>query len=196
MDITLDQALPTLGHMALVSLKREGVLKFVVSTNIDGLHRRSGLRADEMSELHGNTYKELCSDCGKEFLRKFLVSLHRSDHKTGRKCDDCGGHLIDSIINFGENLPISELEKTYTEAKASDVSFVLGTSMRVQPANLFPAFAVENGGKLVIVNLQKTPYDSQASLIIRAKTDQVLEMLMEDLGYSIQEYDQASDITK
>jgi hypothetical protein len=47
MDVTLNQALPTLGHMALVSLKREGVLKFVVSTNIDGLRRRSGLRADE-----------------------------------------------------------------------------------------------------------------------------------------------------
>jgi NAD-dependent SIR2 family protein deacetylase len=78
-------------------------MKFLISTNVDGLHRRSGITEIGMAELHGNCYLEICSgsDCGKEYLRNFDASSHRSDHITGRKCDACGSYLRDSIINFG-----------------------------------------------------------------------------------------------
>jgi len=186
--------MPTYTHMAISQMIIDGTCKFVVSTNIDGLHRRSGIEEEKIAELHGNCYKEVCVDCRKEFLRSINVGKNRTDHRTGRNCDECNGELIDSIINFGEKLPVPEVEKTYIQAKASDLAIVLGTSMRVQPANMFPAFALENeNGKMVICNLQETPYDSQATLLIHAKVDDIMFLLAQELGIEVPEYNSELD---
>jgi NAD-dependent SIR2 family protein deacetylase len=63
------EAIPTPTHMALVELQNRGVLKHVVSQNVDGLHRKSGISPDEISELHGNNNLEHCKDCRKEYVR-------------------------------------------------------------------------------------------------------------------------------
>merc|ERR550532_1657134 len=60
------QAYPTLTHMSLVELYKQGTLKYVISQNCDGLHRRSGLPAAAISELHGNGNVEICEDCGRQ----------------------------------------------------------------------------------------------------------------------------------
>lgn len=64
-------ALPSLTHMALVQLHKEGVVKYTVSQNIDGLHRRSGLKRTNLAELHGNTNLETCEKCKRQYLRDF-----------------------------------------------------------------------------------------------------------------------------
>jgi len=188
-EVTMEQALPTTAHMSLLELEKQGIMKFLVSTNVDGLHRRSGISVDKIAELHGNCYLEKCSTCGKEYLRTFDVGC-TTHHKTGRTCDKngCNGALIDSIINFGENLPLKELESTQNHASQSDFALVLGTSMRVQPACSFPSQAVKNGGKMVIVNLQKTPFDGECFLIIRERTDKVMELLMKELKLEVPQY--------
>ena len=81
--------------------------------------------------------------------------------------------MRDSIIHFGEDLPEKSLDLAYKNGKKADVMIVLGSSLRVSPANAIPEETVEKGGKLVIVNLQKTPLDSSAHLRIFAKTDLV-----------------------
>lgn len=75
-------------------------MKFLVSTNVDGLHRRSGIPEDAMAELHGNCYKEVCRKCNKEYLRNFEVGAS-NNHTTPRKCDNCGDPLYDTIVHFG-----------------------------------------------------------------------------------------------
>ena len=94
--------------MALVELTEKKHLKYIVSQNVDGLHRKSGIPPENISELHGNTNLELCMDCGREHMRDMRVRNAQSvkEHKTGRKCDtpDCNGDLKDTIINFGESL--------------------------------------------------------------------------------------------
>jgi NAD-dependent SIR2 family protein deacetylase len=68
-EINTLTAIPTPTHMALVALQDRGILKFLISQNCDGLHRRSGILPDRIAELHGNSNREYCKDCGKEYIR-------------------------------------------------------------------------------------------------------------------------------
>ena len=105
---TIQKAIPSPSHMALVELMNRGMLKHVISQNIDGLHRKSGIPKDKISEVHGNTNLELCRKCNKDYMRDFRVRTAQKvhDHNTGRLCDDpnCRGKLYDTIINFNECL--------------------------------------------------------------------------------------------
>ena len=65
------QALPSPTHMAMVKLHKEGLVKFTISQNVDGLHRRSGIPPSELAELHGNTNLETCQQCGRQYFRDF-----------------------------------------------------------------------------------------------------------------------------
>ncbi|KAI3691553.1 hypothetical protein L2E82_49918 [Cichorium intybus] len=65
-------AMPSMTHMALVELERAGILNFVISQNIDGLHLRSGIPREKLSELRGNSFMERCSSCGIEYFRGLL----------------------------------------------------------------------------------------------------------------------------
>ena len=47
---------------------------------------------------------------------------------------------------------------------------------------------IELGGKLVICNLQKTPYYDMADLNIRAPCDVLMQGIMEKLGLEIEEW--------
>lgn len=100
--------------MAMVELTEKNHLKYIVSQNVDGLHRKSGIPACNLSELHGNTNLEVCEDCGREYMRDTRVrnaqQVHM--HRTGRMCESigCNGHLKDTIINFNENLNEAILE--------------------------------------------------------------------------------------
>lgn len=178
---------PTLTHMAIVGLLEAGRLYHLISQNTDGLHIRSGIPTDKISELHGNTNMEQCTKCGHRFIRKFHTRTAHDvhDHRTGRKCELCGGPLKDTIINFGENLPRDQLEKAYQVSQEADLAIVLGSSMRVSPANDLPLTTAKRGKPLVMVNLQKTPLDSACRLRIFAKTDEVMAMLAERLQMEI-----------
>jgi mono-ADP-ribosyltransferase sirtuin 6 len=185
-------AYPTPTHMAFVELYRRGVLKYLISQNCDGMHRRSGLPASAISELHGNCWVEICEDCGQQYFRDFkcdrLVrkggAQRPADHFTGRFCS-CGGRLLNSTIDFGQHLPQKPLEHAQKHSRRADLHLACGSSLRVSPACDQPASTVQKGGKLVICNLQKTPLTNMATMQIYAKTDTVMAMLMERLSIPI-----------
>jgi len=156
---------------------------------VDGLHRKSGIPAANISELHGNTNLEICEECGREYLRDHRVRVAQKckEHRTGRKCESpgCNGFLKDTIINFGENLNETVLELGQSNCENADLCLAMGSSLRVSPANGMPQACAVNGGRLVICNLQKTPLDSFATLVIHAKCDDVMKMVMEKLSYQI-----------
>ncbi|KAI2609377.1 DHS-like NAD/FAD-binding domain-containing protein [Hypoxylon fragiforme] len=184
------QAVPTLTHMALVELQNRGMLKYLISQNCDGLHRRSGILPNNLSELHGNNTRESCKDCGKEFIRDFraVASYEKTvhDHRTGRKCTLCDGALLDSIINFGESLPEAPLQLARDHGARADLFLVLGSSITVTPANEIPEVAGRNrGAKLVICNLQDTPLDGLADLRVYSKSDDLMLCVMEKLDIPI-----------
>lgn len=174
--------------MALVELMEQGHLKHVISQNVDGLHRKSGIPKKNITEVHGNTNLEICKKCGKDYMRDFRVRNAQKvhNHETGRTCDNaaCGGFLMDTIINFGENLRAVDLNTGFAQGAKADLMLVLGSSCRVTPAADMIGETLDNGGKCVIVNLQKTPYTPQA-LHIYAQIDTVMEMLMKKLNMVI-----------
>jgi len=181
-------ALPSPCHMALVKLTEAGLLKYIISQNVDGLHRKSGIPADKIAEVHGNTNVEICKSkkCKRQYLRDFRVRTAQKthDHKTGRMCESCGKELYDSIINFGENLPEKELDDGFGHGGQADLCLALGSSLRVTPAADMPKETLKKGGRLVIVNLQATPLDKYA-FRINGLIDDVMARLMAKLDLTI-----------
>ena len=176
------QVKPTYSHMALNSLMKIGLIKHIVSQNCDGLHLRSGLDRDKLSELHGNCFIEFCNECQHEYLRLFDVTEKSTfrKHVTGRFCDKCknddsnGGSLRDSIIHFGEKLRNGSPYNWDTAkelVKNSDLIVCLGSSLKVLKHYqcLWP-----KKKSIYIVNIQWTPKDKQAKLKIHGYCDQVM----------------------
>ena len=211
MKITLQQAEPTFTHMALVTLYRKGYLKYIVSTNVDGLHRRSGIPEKGIAELHGNIYREVCPVCHSEYVRPFdirgtggleFISKKRT---TGRLCEKknedgelcCMAKLRDSIVDFGENLPKQTHIDAIENSKKADLTLVLGSSMRVLPACDLPSFSYKQGGKFSIVNLQKTRFDEESEkhgLRIFSKCDELMKIVLEELELTVDEWSLEDDI--
>ena len=175
--------------MAMTELMEKNHLKYIISQNVDGLHRKSGIPAANIAELHGNTNLEICEDCGREYMRDNRVRTAQKvhEHRTGRKCEStgCNGHLKDTIINFNEGLNPTVLANGENNAANADLCLAMGSSLRVSPANGMPVATAQNGGNLVICNLQKTPIDHLAALVIHAKCDDIMRLLMQKLGYQI-----------
>ena len=176
--------------MALVELQNRGILKGVVSQNIDGLHRKSGIKTEIMAELHGNTNLERCIKCEREHMRDYKTSAGNKTHLTGRICDTpgCGGELKDTIINFGESLNGEILMRGFALHGMSDLAIAMGSSMRVQPACMMPLGCIANGGRFVMINLQKTQVDAAAHLVIHERVDKVIRLLMQKLEIPIPEW--------
>ena len=103
-------------------------MALTVSQNVDGLHRRSNINPKVLAELHGNTNLERCKKCGHEYMRDYGTrnARHVFSHETGRKCDNpkCRGDLLDSIVNFGENLPEHEVTKAFNGADKVHSKFI------------------------------------------------------------------------
>lgn len=124
----------------------------------------------------------------RDYRTRTAQTVH--DHRTGRKCDDknCRGDLEDSIINFGENLKKEILDEGFSQSAHADLMLAMGSSLRVTPAADMVVETNNNQGQVVIINLQKTPLDVYARLVIHAKIDDVFDLLMPKLSLKIPEF--------
>ncbi|MCE3051196.1 ditrans,polycis-polyprenyl diphosphate synthase [Datura stramonium] len=151
-SLPFHRATPSMTHMALVELEKAGFLKFLISQNIDGLHLRSGIPREKLAELHGDSFMERCPSCGIEYMRDFEIETIGLK-ETARRCSK-------------DALPPKEMNPAERHCKMADVVLCLGTSLQITPACNLPLKSLKGGGKIVIVNLQKTPKDKKASLFI------------------------------
>ena len=128
-------------------------------------------------------------ECGREYMRDTRVRTAQKvhEHKTGRKCEvpGCNGDLKDTIINFGENLNPNIFDLAQQNCDVADLCLSMGTSHRLGHVHSMPLAVAENGGNFVNVNLQKTPLDPYCSMVIHAKCDDVMKLLMQKLGYEV-----------
>lgn len=199
----LSDAEPTLTHMSIARLHEQKLVRHVVSQNCDGLHLRSGLPRTAISELHGNMYIEVCTACNpnREYVRVFDVTertaLHR--HQTGRACHKCGAQLRDTIVHFGERGTLGQplnWEAATQAASKADTILCLGSSLKVlkkYPHLWCMTKPPSRRPKLYIVNLQWTPKDDWAALKLHGKCDDVMQLLMDELGLEIPPYSRWHD---
>jgi len=186
---SLVDLVPTPAHMALRKLCDEDICKCIVTTNGDGLHHRSGASPKKVCDLHGNDFKLYCCTCQRDWFY-FPEQMHIDPNytKIGRgRCPKCGSSTRTTGVAFGRDLPEAEYKMAKEHSQKSDLALVLGTSMRVSPACNLPEHSYHNKGHLIICNLQKTPYDKYAKIVIHAPTDVVMTKLMEELGLPIPE---------
>lgn len=177
----LSRAKPNPAHYALAKLEREGVLKAIVTQNIDGLHQKAGSK--RVIELHGNIRTAVCLQCGRVYpMEEALRMVERGEVP---RCKYCGGLLKPNVVLFGEPLPASALMEAFHLAERSDAVLVAGTSLYVAPANQVPVIAKARGAKIVIVNMGEV-YLKVGDIYVEAPVEEALpyicERVMEILG--------------
>ena len=169
----IKKAKPNDGHYALVELEKRGKLYRVITQNIDGLHRVAG--QSDVIELHGNTRKVNCLNCDKTYTMDEAYKILQKELPP--RCS-CGGVLKPGTILFGEPLPQVALDMAMLASKNCDMFLVLGSSLVVYPAASMPKIAKKNGATLVIINIDPTPLDDTADLVINGSASKVLSALI------------------
>jgi NAD-dependent deacetylase len=169
----LTRAEPNAGHLALAELERLGLVRAVVTQNIDGLHERAGSR--DVIEVHGSIRTAGCLECGERVsLEKVVAAL--SEHPAP-PCPRCGSILKPDVVMFGELLPAAAMERASELARQAGVLLVVGSSLEVYPVAGLPDETVSAGGALAIVNRGPTPFDGLAKVRIDAGAGETLGVL-------------------
>lgn len=167
-------ALPNQAHLALAELERRGLVRSIVTQNIDGLHQKAGSR--RVYEVHGNMREARCfGGCARRVPIKEVVALILEGHFPPCCCD-CGSPLKPDVVLFGESMA-PDFSEALNEVRAADLILVIGASMRVSPVNMLPRM-VEN---LVIINRERTMHDRKARVVIHGGASEVTRLIVEEL---------------
>ena len=163
----LSDKTPALVHAELARLEKCGILKAIITQNIDLLHQKAGSK--RVIEIHGTPLNHRCLSCGKSYDFDTIAVLVKKGIVP--ECSDCGGIIKPDITFFGEMLPAEALEAAFRESEKADLMLVLGSSLAVYPAAAIPRNTIKAGGNLVIVNDMETYLDDEALLKYRDLED-------------------------
>jgi NAD-dependent deacetylase len=170
-------ASPNAGHRALVELERAGVLRAIVTQNIDGLQQRAGSDPSRVIEVHGTIHEVVCMTCGDRTSMASALSRVAAG-EPDPPCLLCGGVLKSATISFGQALDRATVMRAVQAVRESELLLVVGTSLQVQPVASLVDVALSAGARIVIVNAQPTPYDAVADAVLREPIGEVLPTLV------------------
>lgn len=178
---------PNTGHKMIVELQNMGLLKFLISQNVDNLHLTSGIKEDKIAEFHGNKALMRCLSCGKKFKKSKLWNERKwgPGYLTSKpiegqpNCPKCGGRIVSTVVNFGDSIPEKELSDSVAHSKQADVFIVVGSSLLVTPAANMPKYALQNDAKLIIINRQETPFDGSADVLFHTDAGETLKAIVD-----------------
>ncbi len=162
---------PNITHLCLAKWEAEGKLSAVITQNIDGLHQKAG--SQKVYELHGSVLRNYCTRC-----RKFHSAEFVRDAAGVPKCA-CGGTVKPDVVLYEENLHQPTLEKSVLAIHNADLLLVAGTSLTVYPAAGLINYY--RGNRLVLINRDATPYDSQADLVFHESLGAIMGALEPDI---------------
>lgn len=167
----LSDVKPNRAHEVLVEMERDGMVRAVVTQNIDTLHERAGQQ--EVIEVHGSIRTSSCSACGAKVLLEDLQQ--RFDDEGVATCPLCQSALRPDVVLFGEMLPPDEMLHATQLAAAADLLLCIGSSLEVHPVAGLPEVTMAAGGRIAIVTQGPTPYDEVAEIVCSGDVVEELE---------------------
>jgi NAD-dependent deacetylase len=167
----LEAAEPNMAHIALGELERLGIIKAVVTQNVDSLHQRAG--STNVIEFHGSFRTMHCDTCLKTFSREYI-----SFDSLPPRCP-CGGPIRPDIVFFGEAIPTQAYALALRATEECDLMLVVGTSASVAPASHLPLIAKKRGARLLEINPEKSGLsDSLSDLHIKEPAGKALGQIL------------------
>lgn len=160
---------PNEGHHILADWERRGLIKGIITQNVENYHEQAGTR--RIAKLHGDLGTLRCMNCDKHYDSKVYLKPEEMI------ICNCGGFIRPNVVLFGEMLPQSSQQLADKLIEGAELFIVLGSSLKVSPANQFPKRAKENGAKLVIINHDPTPADRFADLVVNSSIGVSLQMI-------------------
>jgi NAD-dependent deacetylase len=170
-------AQPNAAHYAIAELERLGKLDCVITQNVDGLHQKAGNSREKVIQLHGNMSQARCLSCGKTYSMEEVQGWLRQGMEVP-ECPECHGILKPDVVFFGEAMPVWETAEAEHRSRNCDLCIVVGSSLVVYPAAFMPAYALQSGAKLVIINEETTQMDGRAHICIHRKAGEVLSQVI------------------
>jgi NAD-dependent deacetylase len=184
------EARPNAGHYALAELEALGILKCVITQNIDGLHRKAG--SERVLEYHGSVNVLRCISCGSRCAWEEVCL-----DELPPRCK-CGAFLKDDVVHFKEPIPLDVMEESDRETLACDLMLICGTSAVVYPFANLPRMARFQAGrsvlgldivghrshvKIIEVNAEPTPLTQEhiSDYLIRGRTGEILPRIVEEV---------------
>ena len=153
---------PNRAHEIVAELERRGLIRAVITQNIDRLHRAAG--TGDLIEVHGSISHSVCLECGGRFELEKVVGMIEQDPQTAPECHACIAPLKPDVVLFGEFLPEDALRRAHDLAAEADLMVAIGSSLEVHPVATLPGITLEGGGKLVLITQGPTPYDRDAEV--------------------------------
>jgi len=175
----LADAEPNRVHTALAALEREGLVRAVVTQNIDTLHERAG--SQDVIEVHGSIRTSSCLACGARYPLAEVVPLIEAGDGAP-ECPTCRAILKADVVFFDELLPPGAMERATELAAEAGLMLVIGSGLEVYPVAGLPQATLAAGGQVAVVNQTPTWVDREAALVLRGKAGDVLEAAAVALG--------------
>ena len=172
------KAEPNPAHRALAELEEMGLLKTVITQNIDDLHHKAGSK--HILELHGSMRQATCLKCRRVVSTQGMMERFLEEGEMPY-CS-CGGLLRPNVVLIGEQLPKWVLLEAWGEAERCDLMLVAGSSLEIAPASEVPFVALRCGARAIVVNYQPSPLDSQAEVVIHEDVAEVLPQIVGQVG--------------
>ena len=168
----IGQAKPNPAHFALAEMEEQGIVKAIITQNIDNLHQEAGSKV--VYEFHGNSKYLICNKCKKRY-KVSEVDINQIIPK----CEACRGLLKPDFVFFGESIPSFAYEKSVEQANLADVFLIIGTTGMVIPAAYIPQQAKRNGVTIIEINTQETQYTNTITdIFLQGKASEILGQLI------------------
>lgn len=158
---------PSIAHLTLAQMQKKNLCGTVYTQNIDTLHSKA--QGGKVVELHGTLAEHYCTKCHAPYETGYVRNI--AEKKEIPRCKFCNNLIKPKVVFFGEGLDETDLANAFSDCRKSDLLLVLGSSLTVYPVAGLPGEARMNNRKLVIVNAQKTPYDSKADFLFEDIAD-------------------------
>lgn len=203
-------AAPNRTHFALVELERAGLIRGIVTQNVDGLHLQAG--TEHLIALHGDMEHVVCLDCGAMHERTLIDALlhaanptyFQSVEVTGSminpdgdvelraedverftmiRCPNCGGErLKPHVVYFGENVPKKRRAEADRWLEESTGVIAIGTSLAVMSGYKFIIDAIKQGKPTHVINGGPGRADAKATTVWRTGVGEAMDTILDELG--------------